>query len=167
MDKTTAISNLANWITANTTGQLAPNPLALSGAGIVFTWNPAPFISTLMSASPSDSPSAVTVVADAWESGINASVLLVPPGTYVGAPTPATIFSVVSSVAILAPTVAAAKAAMTASLLSAAPTTDINQVQIPSILYTAFTSISYSVSGMNTLPPPSGPTPLATVAPML
>lgn len=161
----TAANNLANWINALVSGQLSPNPATLSSG--TFTWNPAPFIATIASAAPSDSPSASAVIADAWEGAINASVLLVLPGAFVGVSSPATMFSVVSSVSVLPPTVAAAKAAMIASLASAPGVLDASQSQFPDIIRTAFLSISYSVSGMNTLPPPSGPTPLATVCTML
>lgn len=153
--------NIANYVSQRVTGKLTLAPI-IGGPPAIFTFNPAAFAAPLSALVPSPDPiTGKTAMANAWQAAALASVMLVTPGAYVGAPTPATIFSVVACVVNPA-SVAAAYAALLSSMLALQATPLPSQ--IPDLLYAAFASLTYNLTGLNSIPPPAGPLPLTAIA---
>lgn len=153
--------NLSNYVMQRVSAKLTLAPI-IGGPPAVFTFNAPAFAAPLSALVPTPDPvSGATAMANAWQASVLASVMLVLPGAYVGAPTPATTFSVV--VCVVNPAaLAAAYSTLLSGILSLQPSP---LSQIPDLLYAAFASLTYDLSGLNSLPIP---TPLlAPLTPVL
>jgi hypothetical protein len=151
--------NIANWA-----GQRSTMKLQWAGLGgpIFFTFNQGVFQSQLMSLRPtSERNQAAMAVASAWETAMNASILMVTPGIFVGGPTPPTLFSAVAGM-IDVPSIMRGKMALYQTLVSAPPVDSAFTSVFPHAVYQAFMSLTVSLMGMNSVPIPG---PLA--APMV
>lgn len=154
------MTNLANFVDARVTNKLGLGP-PITGS-FAFTFNKAAFVAPLLSLAPVNNPSGLITMANAWQTAALASVMIVSPGASVGAPTPPTTFSVVA--AVIDPASVAAAYAVLLSKLSAAKPVE-KDPPLPTYFQEAFASLKYNLSGLNSLPPPAGPTPLS--APMV
>lgn len=144
---------------AQLTGIVGPPPS--------YTFNKALFMAGLMSMAPVPAtPAGVTSFVNAWVTAVTASTMIVSPGVSFGSPSPATTFSVVISAVLDPPSLAAAQSSLTLELTQAGlnPVKDSKDSKIGPALYNAFKLLSYTVTGLNSIPPPAGPIPL--VAPL-
>lgn len=156
--------NFASWVDARVTnkaqltGIITPTP--------PFTFSMATFKSQLATLSPTTSASvAATNFANAWATAMNVSlVLTVPPGSSLGAPSPATTWSVVTTALIDVPSVLVAQNYLQAQLAIAPTVADANDSLFAQIFRNTFLLLTGSVTGMNSVPPPVGPLPLIAVA---
>ena len=151
---------LADWVDSHISAKLVLDPGVVSGDPIVYTWDAQTFADTLKTASPGSDPNAITVIADAWELATLSGIMAVPSGASLGAPTPATTWSAPPLTVVDPASVVAAKTVMTADLLAMPPTADIDEVALPEILRTAFLGLTFTLTGLNSVPPPTGPQPL-------
>jgi len=149
---------IGTWLATRVLG-FTFDPLSLAGTPpTLLTWAKPVFEAGITGMIPD--PTQVlgaTTLATAWESAILASTILALPGSFVIPPTPATTFSVVTSTLIDIPSVTAAKIALISALSTALPTPGI-LFPVPTELRTAFLSVTYTASGLNSIVPT--PTPL-------
>jgi len=151
--------NIARWASERSTAKLQ---WIVLGGPIQFIFNTGVFQSQLSSMRFTADPNqGAMAFASAWESAMNASQLIVVPGVFVGAPSPATLFSVVIG-AIDPGSILLGKMALYQQLVSAPFVNNSFDSILPPALNQAFLSLTVSLSGMNSLPIP---TPL--VAPMV
>jgi len=150
--------NMADAVDGLVTNKLAVTTISPSAT---FTFNKAIFAAQLKLATPTDNAVAgCTNFADAWGSAVTASTLVVAPGSYLGAPTPATTWSVVILSLVDPASIAAAKAALVIALTSATPVANAALSAFPSAFRTAFATLTASVTGLDSTPSPAGPLPL-------
>ena len=100
--------------------------------------------------------SAAISTAEAWGSAAAASLMVVAPGASFGAPTPATIFSVVTTTLLDPPSLILAKQSIVTKIMSSVPSTDDGMLM--DAFYEAFKKLTFSVTGINSITPT--PTPL-------
>lgn len=152
--------NIANFIGDRVDGKMVAKDV--EGAAS-FTFNRAVFAAGIASLVPSPSNIAgVTAICSAWQSAILASVLVIPPGSYIKpTPTPATTWSVVASVV---PIPAAGFASLQAGLLAAPLAGAPGESAFPVELRKAFELLQYTISGTDSTPTPAGPLPLTFVS---
>lgn len=151
-------ANLALFLSDLTSGKLKLSTIFSApgtGAGD-FTFNAATFQGAL-------SGNSASVLADAWEAGVGASVMNVAASAFVGSDSPATKFSVVTT-AIIDPASIAAGKAIVMSLASIPLTDDVLDSQFASKMRLAFLSLTVTVTGINSVVPPAGPNPLIAAA---
>jgi hypothetical protein len=158
-------SDIANFYSKQISA-IQPAPL-LTAPGFTFPFQTPLLQAGLLSLVPAVEPvSGALTIATAWESAILATIPVVPSGAIVGAPpTPATTFSVVEATIIDPPSIAAGKALIMSLLPLAPPIPDPLGAQLPNVLFQATSLLTITVTGKNSIPPPSGPTPL--VAPFV
>jgi hypothetical protein len=148
---------------ANIVDQRVTNKLQISGitGQVTFTWQKAIFENILKTMAPSPTTaSGAQVIASAWQSATAVSTVVVAPGSSVGAPSPPTIFSVVISSLIDPPSIAAGSQIIVAMLTASAPVQNSMDAAIGPAILKAFKLLTVSVIGINSIPPPAGPTPL-------
>jgi len=140
---------------------LTPGLMGLTGQ-ITFTFQEATFANLLKSIPMTpDKTQSATMIANAWNSAVSTSIMVVAPGAFIGTSTPATLFSVVTST-LLDPSSLLSATQGIVSDLSAAPLSDDTSAR-PKAFYKAFKTLTYTVTGTNSIVPT--PTPL--VAPNL
>ena len=131
----------------------------------VFTWQKAIFESLfrIISITPSLDPITPAIkVATAWQTSILASTMIISAGATMSPPPPPTNGIISIATAVIDPaTVAAAFSGIIADLSSAKPSPTRLQAELPKAIYKAFTKITYTVTGIDTSPPPTGPFPFA------
>lgn len=125
-----------------------------------FTFNKSSFESGLISLGPTESASdGITAFADAWETAINASIVVVPVGASIGAPSPMTTWSVVTETIILSASISLAKLKIL-ELISSPPVDDSDNSEFPIKFRDAYLLLQIQVTGLDSqLPPPAGPGP--------
>ncbi len=154
-------SNMANFIANRVDGKLSMTGGITLTAPAQFTFNKGVFIPLITALQPTTDPvEGRKKIADAWLAAVTASTMVVQPGAYIGTPTPPTIFSVVAPVVIIP---AAGYASLLAGLLAAPLAGAPGTTKFPEELYTAMTLVTFTVTGLDSQPPPDGPKPLATV----
>lgn len=159
-----AASDLANFYSKQISG-IQPSPL-LTAPGFTFPFQTSLFQAGLLSLTPAlDPASGAITIASAWESAILATLPVVAPGAFVGAPTPPTTFSVVASTIIDPPSIVAGKTLIMSLLPLSPPVPDALGAQLPDVLFQATSLLTITVTGTNSVPPPGGPAPL--VAPLV
>lgn len=136
---------------------VAPQLLTLTGQ-FLFSFAEPIFASALKALPPTpDKISAASAFANAWQSAILASPLVTLPGAFLLSPTPPTLFSVVASTIVDPDSLVLATQGLTQDLVSTPPSLDSSSY--PKALYKAFTTLTYTVIGTNSVPPPAGPLP--------
>lgn len=158
--------NLADYIDARISGtsKLEPAPPVFA-SGASFTWDKATFANLIRSLPPSPEPSSgINAIASAWEASILTSVLIVPSGSFITSPTPPTLWSAPPAASPEPGSISTAKATLISTLLSAPVANTRAQSIFPQAFHTSFGSISFILSGINSVPPPAGPQPLVTTA---
>lgn len=158
-------TNITNWILTNSL-LLTLDPSVVMGVPPgAFTWSSAVFKSGISSMVPTPDPvTPPTTFATAWNASITPSVLVVPSGASVGAPTPATIFSAPPLVTVNAAALALAFSGLTADLQAALPAAKGAISDYPPGFFDAFSALKYDLIGLNSIPPPAGPLPLVAMA---
>lgn len=146
-----AIQALADWIDGRVTSKLILSTVIPS----VFTWNKTTFYNYLVNLPNSQSLEAVKELANAWALATTASTMAVSSGAYVGIPTPATIFSAVFSCSASPGIIASTKATLTANIASMGPVGTPDEVKLGEYLRVAFLTLTYDVTGLNSLPLPA------------
>lgn len=132
---------------------------------VSYTFNKSIFATMLKLSSPTPAAAdAAMKIANAFEAAASASTLIVPPGSALGAPAPPTLWSVVAVSIILPPSVSIGKGLIIQMLASSPPVPDAMASQMGPALFAAFGAMQASVTGLNSLPPPAGPLPLALPA---
>jgi hypothetical protein len=106
---------------------------------------------------------AVNIIANAWAAGLAASTVTVAPGSSIGTPSPATTFSTVATSIFDAPSILLGKAKIL-ELIGAPNVADALDSQTPIKFREATLLLTVTTTGLNSLPPPGGPTPLVDAA---
>jgi hypothetical protein len=142
---------------------LVTNKAQLTGitGSITFTFNKAIFMTQLMALTFTPlAPVAAQAIGLAWGTAMLASTIIVAPGASLGAPTPATTWSVVIASLIDPPTITVAQTGLIATLAVMQAVKKAEDSALGPALYKAFTQCTATVTGLNSLPPPAGPLPL-------
>jgi hypothetical protein len=147
-------ANMADMLEKLTNGKLTVSGLIPEST---FTFQKAVFQSIAVTAVPAPLPAGVIIITNAFLSAVSASTMFINAGTSIGAPTPATTFAAPPSVTIDA---VAASELLRAQLLAALPVPDALASTVPSAFRSAFLAVLVSAVGINTVPPPGGPSPL-------
>ncbi len=143
---------LSSWADERSTGKLQ---LATVMGSVQFTFQKGIFLSELQRLAPvSNAQQGALGFANAWEKALMSSQLLVLPGSFLGAPTPATTWSVVTSL-IDASSVAAGKAHLVSRLTAAPPVAETPNAIFADAFHGAFFLLTATVTGMNCLPIPT------------
>ena len=130
-----------------------------------FTFQQAIFAAQLASIAPGPVAAVqAQLFAQAWASAVQASILVVAPGAFMGAPAPPTLFSVVATSLIDPPSIVAAQSALAVKLAAAAPVPVGIQNAYGTAIHDAFLLLTATVTGINSVSPPVGPQPL--IAPL-
>jgi len=155
-------TNFANWVEPHVVSAELTGVIAASDP---FTFNKAVFETALKLLGPESTAIAgIQGFADAWETAILASTLVVSAGDSLGAPSPPTIWSVVAASIIDPPSILLGKAKIL-ELVSSAKVPDASDSDFPKIFRAAFLLLTGTVTGLDSqLPPPAGPGPQPLVA---
>lgn len=148
--------NLADFVDG-----LVTNKLTIAGItpNAVFTFNKTVFRAGLEPlVATTNTLQAATTLAQAWGSAVMASSVVVSSGAFVGAATPATTFSA-PPVTIILP-VTAAQLALQNLIVTLPLATNVQDSQFPKAFRDAFLTILTTTTGLSSVPPPTGPTPL-------
>lgn len=127
----------------------------------VFTFQKAIFVAGLQSLAPVPAAAAgVAKFVAAWADAVTASIMLVPSGSSFGPPSPPTLFSVVIATVLDPDSLVLARTTLQSDLLSQKPVKSSSDSDFGPALRRAFLSLTYTVTGLNSVPPPAGPLPL-------
>lgn len=149
--------NFAAWYANRLTG-ITTNPLFLVPVGFVFTFAQSTFASELQGLTPvTTSLAGITNFANAWETALNSTTVLLAPLSFKPPSTPATLFSVVASTTIDTASIAAGKNKLL-ELIAAPPVDDPTLSQFPIKFREATLLLTITAIGTNSIVPV--PTPL-------
>lgn len=159
------IPGFSSWIDGRVTQKAGLTGIIPADPTVVFTFDKAEFQSG-MEALPlsANQVTAITALGAVWESAIQTSILTISPGDSVGAPTPATIFSVVTSSVIDPASILVSKAALISSLIATPPVADSADSALPQAFRDAFLLLTGTAIGLDSTPTPIGPLPLVVAA---
>lgn len=150
--------NFAKWTSDRVTPAAAdgkglfPDPSALTPTGFIFNYNQPLFVSLLEVLTPvPTAEEGITNFADAWEQTLIGSTIIVAPGTYTTAPTPATTFSAVASTIIDPPSIALGKLKLLELIADSSP--NDNPSVFPEKFREAFLLLTITVTGTNSASP--------------
>lgn len=153
VDKSDWVGNFASWANERSSMKLEIMPVK---GGMKFTFNQGVFESTLRTAMPVDlALSAATKFSTAWFNAMMASTMVVLPGSSLAAPSPATTWSVVAGTLIDPPSIIAGRIYLMTKLTSAAPVDKGMMSHLAEAFRTAFSMVTCTVTGINSLPIPS------------
>lgn len=157
--------NFANWV-AGRVLLIEPDPTkvllaAPAPVGFLLTFNSAAFAAKLLSLAPSsDASSSMSSFADAWASTIQTAIYPATLNMLLGASglptTPATTFSLISSVMIDPASIEAGKAKIL-ELANAPAVEDPKKSQFPVKFREAFLQLKINVIGVNSITPTPAP----------
>lgn len=154
--------NFANWYADRIAG-ITTDPSALVPTGFVFTFAKPIFKTQLLALTPTPSALAgITGFANAWETALNATTVVVAPGTFKPPSSPATIFSVVASTIIDPASIAAGKAKII-ELVTAPPVDDAMNSQFPIKFRDATLLLTIIITGTNSATPTPSPLTVSNV----
>ena len=142
--------NLANTIDGLVTGKLSsPGLLNESGSPAAsFTFGKAAFKSGL------SGEGTAAVISSAMQAGLAASTITVPAKSYVGTSTPASTFSVVTTV-VLDPASITLAVAKVLTIAGKAAVSDASESAVPPIFREAFLLLTMTTTGSNAVSPPA------------
>ena len=157
--------NFALWVNDRVSGKAQVTGVTTSVPENVFVFNYTIFKTQLEALTPTtDINAGITKFADAWETAMNASLVLgVLPGDFVGASSPSTTWSVVSTALIDGASVSLGKAKIMELVNAPLASTEDDSV-FPEYFRDAFLLLTGTISGLNSVPPTAGPNPLNVVA---
>ncbi len=151
------IRELANWVNARVSGRLQIGPPLVGNSS--FTFARSVFEKGLKPAKPiRDVRQGRLLMANAWRQAVSQSKMRVDAGAAVGVVTPFTLFSSVSSTRIDVVSVSVGYAYLYKVLLSTANEGD--ESRLPEYFRKAFSFLTFTIQGRNSVPPPAGPLPL-------
>lgn len=150
-------TNLADLIDNLTTNKLEITGITPSAT---FTFAKPVFEAALLPIVAGPPPVPQQQIAAAWQTAMTASTMLIASGASIGAPSPATTFSAPPLTLIEPASVTAAATALQVALLAAVPVEDPQDSTVPLAFRTAFISCLATATGLNSISPPAGPTPL-------
>ena len=102
---------------------------------------------------------AMIIIADAWQAGLDASIVSVLAGDSIGVPSNATTWSSVTSSIFDAPSIAAGKAKIL-ELIGAPNVDDALDAEMPVKFREATLLLTVTTTGLDSTPSPGGPLPL-------
>jgi len=160
-----APKNIANFLDTKVTNKLdLNNSIAKVSPPPQFTWQKSIFQNLFALVSKIPSPDPITPaakIAQAWQQATMASTLVISAGATIAPPPPGTNGVAATAVALIDPaTLALAVTNLITDLAAAGPTPTAAASVLPKALYKAFTSITFTITGMDTKPPPAGPIPI-------
>lgn len=159
-------SNFSAWYASRLTG-ITTDPSFLVPTGFIFTFAQGVFTGQLVTLTPTDNATTgITNFANAWETALNATTVVVAPGTFKPPTSPTTLFSAIISTTIDTASIAAGKAKLL-ELVSATPVADPLDSLFPTKFREATLLLTITVIGLDNQPPPSvgpGPQPLTVSA---
>ena len=145
-------SRLAQWAAARTTMKLSLSNIV---GPVTYTFNMGQFDALLKTCLTTDQKvAAAAQISNAWAAAAMSSPMLVLPGSSLGVPSPATTWSAVAAV-IDPPSVMMAKMQLMQGLLAAEAVEDGYLSKMAEAFRQAFLSLSFTVTGMNSLPIPT------------
>lgn len=162
--------NLAKYINERVSNKLGMDPSVAAvdaPAKAVFTWQPAIFAASMAGITPAPVAAAGALkISSAWAQATQASLFIVAPGTVLSPPPPPSNGQ--SSVIILSivepPSILKAQQSLMSGLMQAKPAELASESVLPKLLYEAFASLTFAVTGLDTTPPPAGPLPISLVS---
>lgn len=153
--------SFAGWY-ADMIANIEPDPLTFVASGFLFTFPTPIFAAGLSSLAPTVDPVAgILGIANAWETALLASLIVMGPGSILSPPSPATTFSVVAASIIDIPSIALGKAKLL-ELATSPPVADAQDSEFPVKFREATLLLTFTATGVNSIVPV--PTPL--VAPL-
>lgn len=157
------VNNFADTIDGEASNLLSfASPVVLP---VTYTWGKAAFVAALSSAVPTGSAStAFSLLASAWEAGVNAGTMVATGTGYVGTSTPSTTWSSPPTITIVSASVTTAKSNLQAALEAAPLVDDPANSEVPGAFRQAFLELQFTVTGPDSTPPPTGPLVLTTTA---
>ncbi len=142
---------IAQWLFERSTGKLQLMPVV---GPVSFTFQKAIFEARLRELRPAQKAMEAAIKwSDAWEAAINASTMVVAPGAFLGAPTPATMWSVATAV-IDAGSVQAGKKLLVQKLSQAKLVNKTEENQFAEAFRMAFLAVTATVTGVSMTFPP-------------
>jgi hypothetical protein len=158
---------ISSFINLRVTAKLETNSVTLLPPP-TYTWM-MPTFQGLLSAIAAPSPDAsipIMMLANAWASAALSSQLIITPGTQMNPPAPPTTGIISTAVAVIdPPSVALAQQKIVQGLLSAPPASKPSDSKFPEVFREAFTMLTFTLTGLDSTPPPAGPLPF--VMPMV
>lgn len=150
---------------------LCTSKAQLSGitGSVTFTFNKAIFAAQLLAVAPSPTTAiAAQVMANCWATAMQASMIVVAPGSSFGSPAPPTLWSVVIMSMLDVPSIMLAKTALIAELTVLQFVKEEKKSPLGPAFRNAFLKCTATVNGLNSLPPPpAGPGPLPLIVPVV
>jgi hypothetical protein len=164
-DGTQSPKNITEFIDKRVTGKLdLNNSVAKFSPPPQFTWQKSVFqpLYAIIAKVPSPDPATPAIkIATAWQTSILASTMILSAGSSIVPPPPGTNGIAATVVAVIDPaTVTLAYTTLIADLLKLKATPVAADSEFPKAMYKAFTTITYSITGIDTKPPPAGPIPI-------
>lgn len=162
--------NFANWYKDRIV-TIEPDASKLTAVGFVFKFDADIFSAALKALTPTLSAvEGISKMADAWLSAMSLVIypatLSVSAGSFIGSASPPTLFSAIISVLLDPPSILAAKVKLLELITS--PRTSGNDSKFPELFREATLLLSITVTGLNSVPPPTGPLPLvAALVPLI
>lgn len=128
---------------------------------VSFTFEKAVFYQGLKALTPAtDRITPAQKISSAWAQAISASKMVVPPGVSFGAPTPPTLFSAIISTTLDPDSLVLAKTELMNAIINQQPVDNYKKSDYGPAYRRAFSMLTYTVTGLNSIPPPTGPQPL-------
>ncbi len=158
-------SVFTNWYAARfDTPNLSLPGLTIASGNLPVTFGKAAFEAVFSTLAPGlTQAAAMAIIANAWEAGLIASTVSVLPGDSVGAPLPATIWSVVSA-SIFDPASVVLGKAKILELIGAENVGDALDAAAPVKFREATLLLTATTTGLDSTPAPAGPLPLVDTA---
>lgn len=162
-------ANFAEWY-ADRIVNITTDPTKLVPTGFLFTFDETTFADQLLALTPkSNALAGIQGFADAWETAISTTLypttLALLPLTTLGTPpaaTPATTFSVITSVLIVSASITAAKDKIL-ELADSPTVADVNDSEFPQKFRDATLLLKINVTGKNSVSPTPGPLSVSNV----
>lgn len=161
-----APTNIANWVNDRVEGKLETSSQVVQFTPPPqFGWQKGIFEETLKAVCKIPSPIAAAPaikLASAWKDAALASTFTIAPGGNMNPPPSGTNGIVGEGVAVIdPPSVALAYTYLVEQLSGALPVSDRSNSVLPKAFRQAFLMLTYTISGIDTKPPPSGPIPFS------
>ena len=157
--------NITDFIDQRVTGKLdLNNSIAKFTPPPQFTWQKGIFLPlySVIAKMPAVDPITPAIkIATAWQTATAASMMILSAGSNIVPPPPGTNGIAATVVAVIDPaTLATAYSTLIADLSKLKATPVAANSEFPKAMYKAFTSITFSITGIDTKPPPVGPIPI-------
>jgi hypothetical protein len=157
--------NITEFIDQRVTGKLdLNNSIAKFTPPPQFTWQKSIFLPlyAVIAKIPAVDPITPAIkIASAWQTATAASLMVLSAGSNIVPPPPGTNGIAASVVAVIDPaTLATAYSTLIADLSKLKATPVAANSEFPKAMFKAFNSITFTITGLDTKPPPVGPIPI-------